>query len=270
MIKNISFFFRIVLCLNLIIFLELNNISAYPKKNQTNVETPTKKKSEAIIEIEKENSDTNSKTDSKSNDKSDLEIRKEIEKKNQTQTNSSKNIDINSFLKKNQTGEENNKDKEFIEEIIKVEIQVELNDGRSLKGIAQLNSPGKITSEHIKNRIKYKKAFEVREIDFIEIKSWKPKYYKSNSTGDVYSFETNRFLVQLKSGQALMQEGPLFNFLREFTVSNEHGEAHLYSFWLDLYQKDGNWSTGLIGSLGVERSTGHKEVIRKIKFRNAD
>ena len=245
------------------IFLFINNLYSYPKKSDDenkskdidSIDSTNSKNSKNLITREKDSSfQTNFNDKNKSN----------TTPSTQTLNSATKILDSIGITNEKILNQDNS------EEEKNVQVLISLGDGRSFKGTAKFKLPNKIKSEHFKNGIRYKKEFSIQDVDYIEYLNWKPKYYKSNSHGDIFSFEVSRFVIYLKNGQSLMQMGPLFSFLREFNVTNEYGEVMVYSYWLDLYQKDATWSTGLIGTLGSERSSPLSEVLKKISFRYGD
>ena len=147
------------------------------------------------------------------------------------------------------------------------DIQVILGDGRKLSGSIKLKVPPQIRIEHSKDEIDYYKDIRMEDIDFIELKAWKGRYLKRKAQGELYRFEVSRYVIHLSSGQSLIHRGGLLPFLRNFSLSNENGEVHLYSYWMDLYTKEESWHTGLQGPLGKERVLCHAAVVKKISFR---
>ena len=141
-----------------------------------------------------------------------------------------------------------------------------MGDGRSVSGSIKLKVPPQIRIEHSKDGINYYKDIRMEDINFIELKAWKGRFLKRKSQGEVYRFEVSRYVLHLNSGQALIHRGEILPFLREFSLSNENGKVRLYSYWLDLYTKEGTWHTGMQGAFGKERVLCHAAVVKKISF----
>ena len=149
----------------------------------------------------------------------------------------------------------------------KTHTQILLGNGRSLNGSIQLNVPPQIRIEHSKDGINYYKDIRMEDIGLIELKAWEGRYLKRKpGGGEVYRFEVSRYVIHLQDGQSLVHQGELFPFLRDFDLSNQNGKVRLYSYWLDLYSKEGNWHTGMKGDIGKERVLCHSAVIKKISF----
>ena len=148
----------------------------------------------------------------------------------------------------------------------KKQIEVLLGDGRSVRGLVQLKVPPKIRVEHSIGGINYYKDIRMDDIDFIEVKAWKGRYLKRKPEGEVYRFEASRYVIHLRSGKSLVHRGDILPFLRDFDLSNENGKVRLYSYWLDLRAKEGDWYTGLKGNFGKERVLCHDSAIKKISF----
>ncbi len=84
--------------------------------------------------------------------------------------------------------------------------------------------------------------------------------------GQVFRFEANRALYILNDGARLVVDGPLFPFLNDFALSNQHGAVRVFSFWIDLQKPDGSWYTGMQGPAGGERTMPHPDVLTRIVF----
>ena len=144
-------------------------------------------------------------------------------------------------------------------------VDVSLGDGRQLKGRIRLRLPERLSIVHVVDGIQYRKIVKPDEIRSIEFKRWRGKLIRQQEKGQIFQFDVDRYTIELQSGQVLTREGNLFSSLSQFTLENEHGSVHLFSFWGDLQKKDGSWFSGMEGP-STSRVVCHKDVVKRIEF----
>lgn len=146
-------------------------------------------------------------------------------------------------------------------------IQATLCDGRKVTGKWE----GKISQiqfHHIREGIRYQKSISLSEISQLKILSWRAEIHKKESTGVAYKMLPDMVQLETKSGESFQKdsglEGTEFSVLR---LENPNGVATLYSMWIDLLYKDGNWYTKLKPIKADEpRTDCFKDVIREISL----
>ncbi len=150
------------------------------------------------------------------------------------------------------------------------EVRIVLGDGRNLNGRLTLKTPAEMTIHHSLSGVKYQKVIRMKDISSISFRSWQGEKLRQNKVGQVYRFNVASYAIALKSGQALAVKGEIFPFLKEFQLNNANGTVKLFSFWMDLYKKDGSWYTNISGPQDGRRLTCHRDVVKSISFTNVD
>lgn len=142
-----------------------------------------------------------------------------------------------------------------------------LGDGRSVRGRVTFRAPEKLVVRHKRDDIEYRKTVRVRDLRSIEITQWKGEPVRKNSKGEwIYRFNPRLSTVTLANDLVLQENARLLPYFENFTVRNSNGEVRLFSYWIDLLQKDGSWFTGITGPSNGLRRSGHKDVVQRIEF----
>ncbi|MCC5813853.1 MAG: hypothetical protein JJT78_03790 [Leptospira sp.] len=146
-------------------------------------------------------------------------------------------------------------------------LRVTLCDGRQIVG-SWLEKNKEITFHHIRDGIRYQKTIQTNTIDKVRIQTWKAEIHKKENDGTAFKMLPNSVLIQLKSGESFQKDSGLqgteYSVLK---IKNENGSATVYSMWIDLLYKDGNWYSKLKKITPEEdRTDCHKDVIREIQF----
>ena len=144
------------------------------------------------------------------------------------------------------------------------QVKVILSDGREVTGRLSLQVPKSIHFKHSKQGIQYYKMIRIQDISHIEFKAWKSRFIKAKKMGKIYRFSVSNYTVKLTNGQILEQTGKVLPFLEELLLSNTNGNVRLYSYWIDLYNKNERWHTGMQGPVEGKRFLAHADVIKKI------
>ena len=145
-------------------------------------------------------------------------------------------------------------------------VEIHLGDKRSLSGKIHFKSEKKLTVNHEREGILYKKTFLVDDIEEIEIKKWKGLQLKKTKEGDVYQFNSAVYKITLKDKTSLQVNDEILSFLGKIDLINKNGSVTLFTYWLDLQKSSGEWYTGMTGPASGFRITPHKDVIQKIVF----
>ncbi len=148
----------------------------------------------------------------------------------------------------------------------KSHVEIGLGDGRKVQGQIIIKAPKTWQVEHEKDGILYQKTIGMGDLSQIVLHAWKSNFMKRKKTGEVYRFEVSRYKMYLKDSQVLVCKKALPDFLQDFVLVNVHGRINLYSYWIDLYNKEGYWHTGMQGPVLEERVFSHKDVIKSIRF----
>lgn len=147
-----------------------------------------------------------------------------------------------------------------------VSAKMTLGDGKTVRGQIRFAAPEKMQLAHESGGVRYERQLSPDEISSVEILRWKHKFIRENKSGLVYEFVPDEVRIRLKDGGELKRSGPIFSFLRQFTLENKNGKVALFTFWVDLKRPDGKWHTGLSGPESGLRVMCHPEVVRRIDF----
>jgi hypothetical protein len=148
-----------------------------------------------------------------------------------------------------------------------LKIRVTLCDGRQVVG-KWLEKNKEITFHHIRDGIRYQKTIQTNSIDKVRIQSWKAELHKKENDGTAFKMLPNSVLIQLKNGESFQKDSGLqgtdYSVLK---ITNENGSATVYSMWIDLLYKDGNWYSKLKKITPEDdRTDCHKDVIRELQY----
>lgn len=149
----------------------------------------------------------------------------------------------------------------------KREIQIELCDGRKLQGSWE-EKEKEIQFHHTKEGIRYRKSLATQDLATIRILSWTATQPKQDKEGVAYRMIPSQVLLKTRSGETYEKdmglEGTEYSILK---VENAHGTATVYSIWMDLLYKDGQWYSKLERiPPDRTRTDCHRDVVREIRF----
>lgn len=159
---------------------------------------------------------------------------------------------------------ENENDQDF-----ELRARLVLGDGRTLSGKIRLRAPERFTIRHTRQGVQYNKPVQMRDIRAIEMIKWSGKELRQNRSGSVYEFDVSEFKITFADNTSVVVSGELFTFFKSFSFENSNGRVTLYTYWMDLLQKDGQWYTGLDGPAS-RRTACHKDAVKKISFTTED
>ncbi len=149
--------------------------------------------------------------------------------------------------------------------------EVTLCDGRTIKGMIEIQVPEKIIVLHEVNGLEFSKELEMGEIYSITLLGWSPELVENKpNKGKVYKFYVSRYLIELKDSLELKVVKKIPDFLEKFSFSNKMGRVTLYTYWIDLLKPDNTWYTGLNGPENGERIFCYKDVVKKIILKEGD
>lgn len=152
------------------------------------------------------------------------------------------------------------------ERVTSYSAKLTLGGGRSVRGQIKLQMPERIDLSHEADGVHYDRQIAPSEIASIEILKWKHKFIRENRQGLVYEFYPEEVRIRLRDGAEMKRSGPLFAFLKQFTLENRNGKTALFTYWVDLKKPDGSWHTGLSGPENGIRVVCHPDVVRRIDF----
>ncbi len=141
-----------------------------------------------------------------------------------------------------------------------------LGSGKTVRGQVRISAPEKMQLSHETGGVRYSAQISPDDISSVEVLKWKHKFVRENKSGLVYEFIPDEVRIRLKDGGEMKQTGPIFPFLKQFSVENKNGKVTLFTFWLDLKKPDGSWHTGLTGPESGVRVMCHPDVVRRIDF----
>lgn len=152
-----------------------------------------------------------------------------------------------------------------------LDVEIYFCDNRQLSGKIELFTPDTIIFIHDVNNIEFTKEVSFDDIKVITFQGWTPELIEiKKDKGKIYKFVVSHFTVELTDSLILKIKKPLPEYLEKFTFKNKLGKVVLYTYWIDLFQNNQTWYTGLTGPETGERVFCHQDVIKKILFQKKD
>lgn len=144
-------------------------------------------------------------------------------------------------------------------------VTVKLCDSRQVTGNIEYEKE-EIFFQHTKDGIKYDKKLRITEIKQIRVMSWEFKKGKKVKDGTTYQVMPSKVQISTESSENFIVKGLQDTEFLNLNISNQNGNAKLYTFWLDLQYENGSWFSKLPSISANEREDCFADVIRTLQF----